>query len=85
MSTQIPNDINQILETLVAIFTGNEGESIDFSNIEKWQQDVSDDGVVDMRKKIYNLSELEFEFATDEDAYAIAIDIVETVKGNTVC
>ena len=88
MSNQIsnlPTDVTQALETLTQIFTGNKGENIDFSNIAAWSEDLSNKDIAEMRNKIYRLSDLEYEFATDADAYDIVIDIIDTVKGISIC
>ena len=83
--SNLPIDINQTLEALSLMLQKNEIETIDHKDISKWAENISLDSIKDMRNKIHNLSELEFEIATDKNAYEIAVDIVVTIKGNTKC
>ena len=67
------------LEKLAQIFQTNDGESITYSDIYKWKENVSLISINEMSQSILQLINGEFDF-DDEEIYLVAKSVIDRIK-----
>jgi len=79
VTDRIPADVCSVLMDLAQGFDGV--VNIDYTDIMDWSDKASKEEIVELRRLISDLADLDYAFDDDEDAREIANKITEMIKG----
>jgi hypothetical protein len=80
----LPMDVDSTLQDLAQMFEVD-GISLDYNDIIDFANAATSNDINEVRDIMANLSDLDYMIDEDDDAAALFVELVETVRGVEVC